>query len=161
MDDTLFQKANPAIFQLPTLPPFCIPPEDFDLWIDQNEREFVFWKGENGKQYTKDDYMDLLHTINKEYNMDDVFSKLEEGLEAFEKLESCMNLFPNYDLEKDLEEPYVDKENAIMKKFIKTGIKFVINNCEKVKEFIAYIQSNENECGPLGVVVTSNSVNVP
>ena len=69
--------------------------------------------------------MDFLHTINKEYNMDDVFSKLEEGLEAFEKLESCMNLFPNYDLEKDLEEPYVDKENAIMKKFIKTGIKFV------------------------------------
>ena len=151
----LLQKASPAFFQLPTLPPFSIPPEDFDLWTEQNEREFVFWQGENGKQNTKDDYMDFLHTINKEYNMDDVFNKLEEGLEAFEKLESCMNLFPNYDLKKDLDESYVDKENAIMKKFIKIGIKFVRNNGEKVKNFIACMESNENEeceiidkCGP-------------
>ena len=39
---TLFQKANPAVFELPTLPPFRIPPEDFDLWTDQNERELEF-----------------------------------------------------------------------------------------------------------------------
>jgi hypothetical protein len=91
MDDKMIlspilQKANTAVFQLPTLPPFCIPPEDFDLWSDQNEREFQFWQGENGRQNTKDDYMDFLYTIHKDFNMDKVFSKLEEGLEAFEKL---------------------------------------------------------------------------
>ena len=147
MDDKilspLYQNVNPAVFQLPTLPPFCVPPEDFDLWTDQNEREFKFWQG--GKQITKDDYMDFLHTINKEYDMDDVFNKLEQGLEAFEKLASCMNIFPNYDLNKDLEESYIEKENAVMIKFIKTGFKFLKKNDLEVKNFIAYIKSNEEE----------------
>ena len=75
--------------------------------------------------------------------MDEVFSKLEEGLEAFEKLEYCMNLFPNYDLKKDLKESYVEKENAIVKKFIKTGILFVKKDSEEVKNCIAYMKNNE------------------
>ena len=89
--------------------------------------------------------MDFLHTINKEYDMDDVFNKLEEGLEVFEKLVSCMNLFPNYDLKRDLEESYLEKENSMVKKFIKSGVSFVKNNEVKVRNFIDFIKNREIE----------------
>ena len=91
----------------------------------------------------KVDYMDFLHTINKELNMDDILSKLEEGLDAFE---SCMSLFPNYDLKEDLEESYVKKENAMVKIFIKTCISFVKKNSVNVKNFISYMKINEEAC---------------
>ena len=77
--------------------------------------------------------MDFLHTINNEYDMYDVFNKLEEGLEVFEKLVSCMNLFPNYDLKRDLEESYLEKENSMVKKFI---------NEVKVRNFIDFIKTS-------------------
>ena len=57
-----------------------------------------------------------------------------------------MNLFPNYDLKEDLEESYVEKENAIVKKFIKTGISFVKKNSVNVKNFISYMKINEEAC---------------
>ena len=89
--------------------------------------------------------MDFLHTINKEYDMDDVFNKLEEGLEVFEKLVSCMNLFPNYDLKRDLEESYLEKKNSMVKKFIKSGVSFVKNNEVKVRNFIDFIKNRESD----------------
>ena len=65
---------------------------------------FAFWHGEKGSKYTKEDHMDFLHSINHEFNREEVFVKLEEGLEAFGKLLSCMKQFPNYNLIKDLDE---------------------------------------------------------
>ena len=63
--------------------------------------------------------MDFLRIINHDFNMDEVFAKLEEGLEAFGKLQSYMKQFPNYNLINDLDESYTLEENAIMKEFVK------------------------------------------
>ena len=68
------------------------------------------------------------------------YVKLEEGLEAFGKLLSCMKQFPNYNLSKDLDEAYIFEENAIMKEFIKFGVKFVKKRDAGVKKFLSFIK---------------------
>ena len=57
--------------------------------------------------------------------MEEVFDKLEIGLEAFEKLVICSLNLPKYNLKKDLETIYHQKENAIVKDFIEWGVNFV------------------------------------
>ena len=136
---------NPAVFLTPVIPPITVPPEDFKEWTDDDERAFAFWQGEKGSKYTKEDYMDFLRIINHEFNMDEVFTKLEEGLEAFGKLLSCMNQFPNYDLINDLDESYTLEENDIMKEFVKFGFKFVKKRYKGVKKFILFVKKNDLE----------------
>ena len=56
--------------------------------------------------------------MNTGFNMEDVFDRIDSGLEAFEKLVDFMKNFPNYDLNKDLELMY-PKESGVFKDFIK------------------------------------------
>jgi ABC-type Fe3+-citrate transport system substrate-binding protein len=60
---------------------------------------------------------------------------------VFEKLVSCMKLFPNYDLKRDLEELYLEKENSMVKKFMKS----VKNKEVKVRNFNDFIKNREIE----------------
>ena len=58
--------------------------------------------------------------MNTGFNMEDVFDRIDSGLEAFEKLVDFMKNFPNYDLNKDVELMH-PKENGVFKDFIKFG----------------------------------------
>ena len=136
---------NPAWFLTPVLPPITVPSEDFKEWTDDDERVFAFWQGEKGSKYTKEDYMDFLHSINNEFNREEVFVKLEEGLEAFGKLLSCMKQFPNYNFIKDLDEAYTLEENVIMKEFFKFGVKFVKKREVGVKKFLSFVKKYDIE----------------
>ena len=57
--------------------PITAPPEDFKQWTEDDERDFAFWQGKEDSKY-------FLHIVNSEFNIDEVFVKLEEGFEAFE-----------------------------------------------------------------------------
>ena len=59
--------------------------------------------------------------------MEDVFDKLETGLEAFEKLVALSSKLPKYNLADDLDEMYEGEGNQLVKDFIKLGDKFVRN----------------------------------
>jgi hypothetical protein len=47
--------------------------------------------------------------------MEDVFDKLEIGLEAFEKLVALNSKLPKYNLAYDLDEMYEEERNLIVK----------------------------------------------
>ena len=97
------------------------------------------WHGKEDSKYTKQDYIDLLHIVYSEFNIDEVFVKLEEGFEAFGNLLSYMKQFPNYNLHKDLEESYNSEENVITKEFIKFGYKFVKKCVNGVYNFLGFV----------------------
>ena len=59
--------------------------------------------------------------LNTEFHKEDEFSRIESGLQAIETLVACTKQFPNYDLNKDTKEMYVDKD------FIKFGVNFIKN----------------------------------
>ena len=101
-------ECNPLVFQGSLLPPFCVSPEQLTSWTDRDLEDYKFWVTKDSK-YTRDDYRQYLLSLNEEFNntwerVD--YVKLEEGLEAFGKLLSCMKQFPNYNLSKDLDEAY-------------------------------------------------------
>ena len=81
------------------------------------------------------DYRQFLLSLNMEYDMDEVFNRMDVGLEAFEKLVACMREFPKYNLSKDLDKMY-PKDSAVFKDFIKCGVDFVT----------AYPYENESDC---------------
>ena len=138
-------ECNPLVFQGSRLPPFCVPPEQLTSWTDRDEEDYKFWVTKDSK-YTRDDYRPYLLSLNEEFNMGEVdYVKLEEGLEAFGKLLSCMKQFPNYNLSKDLDEAYIFEENAIMKEFIKFGVKFVKKRDAGVKKFRSFIKKYDLE----------------
>ena len=115
-------KCNPLVFQ-GFRPPFTVPPEQVSTWTDKDERDYKFWLGVGSKN-TKDDYRQFLLSLNMESDMNELFNKIDVGLEAFEKLVACMREFPNYKLNKDLDQMY-PKDSAISKAFIKCGVDFV------------------------------------
>jgi hypothetical protein len=69
---------------------------------------FAFWQGKKDNKYTKQDYVAFLHIVNSEFNIYEVFVKLE----ALGNLLSYMKQFPNYNLHEDLVESYNLKENV-------------------------------------------------
>ena len=110
-------------------PPFVVPPENVNLWDKDFEREYNVWKdNDSNSKSNKEDYRLYIININKDYDMEEVFDKLEIGLEAFEKLIICTFRLPNYNLNEDLEKIYHEKENVIVKDFIKWGMEFVMNH---------------------------------
>ena len=126
-------KCNPLVFQ-GFRPPFNVPPEQVSTWTDKDELEYKFWLGIGSKQ-TKEDYRQFLLSLNMEYDMDEVFNRIDVGLEAFEKLVACMREFPKYKLNKDLDQSY-PKDSVIFKEFIKCGVDFVAK----------YPYEDENDC---------------
>ena len=124
---------NPLVFQ-GFRPPFTVPPEQVSTWTDKDERDYKFWLGIGSKD-TRDDYRQFLLSLNMEYNMDEVFNRIDVGLEAFEKLVACMREFPKYNLSKDIDKMY-PKDSAVFKDFIKCGVDFVT----------AYPYENESDC---------------
>ena len=91
------------MFLSPVRLPIHVPPEDFKEWTKHDDCDFAFWQGKGDSKCTNQNYMDFLHIVNSEFNIDEVFVKLEEGFEASGKLLSCMKQFPNYNLSKDLD----------------------------------------------------------
>ena len=112
-------KCNPLVFQ-GFRPPFTVPPEQVSTWTDKDERDYKIWLGIGSKD-TRDDYRQFLLSLNMEYDMDEVFNRMDVGLEAFEKLVACMREFPKYNLSKDLDKMY-PKDSAVFKDFIKCGV---------------------------------------
>ena len=109
--------------------PFVVPPENVNLWNKDFEREYNVWKdNDSNSKSNKEDYRLYIININKDYDMEEVFDKLEIGLETFEKLVICTFRLPNYNLNEDLEKIYHEKENVIVKDFIKWGMEFVMNH---------------------------------
>ena len=96
---------NPAIFQVSQKPPFTVPVEQLNSWTVRNEKNYMFWL-DKGSTYTKDDYRQFVLSMNTEFNMEDVFDRIDLGLEAFEKLVDFMKNFPKYNLNKDVELMY-------------------------------------------------------
>lgn len=135
---------NPKVFLSPVRLPIHVPPEDFQEWTEHDERDFAYWQGKGDSKCTKQDYMDFLHIVNSEFNIDEVFVKLKEGFEAFGKLLSCMKQFPNYNLLEDLEESYTLEENIVMREFIKFGV-FVKKRVERVDKFLAFVKKHDLE----------------
>ena len=117
---------NPAIFKTRTRPPYNVPSEQTSSWTKKEVRFYQNWQG-GGKSLTREDYRQFLIDLNAEFDMEDAFSKIESGLQAFETLVACTKQFPNYNLNKDTEEMYVDKEFTIYKDFIKFGVNFIKN----------------------------------
>ena len=117
---------NPAIFKTRTRPPYNVPSEQTSSWTKKEVRFYQNWQG-GGKSLTREDYRQFLIDRNTEFDMEDAFSKIESGLQAFETLVACTKQFPNYNLNKDTEEMYVDKEFTIYKDFIKFGVNFIKN----------------------------------
>ena len=119
-------KVKPVILMNTTRPPFLVPPEEFDLWVNEDNRAYKSWKSRScDKTLTKEDFRNHIIDINNEFNMEDVFDKLEIGLEAFEKLVAFCRKVPKYSLAGDLEEMYKGEANLIVKDFIIWGKKIV------------------------------------
>ena len=107
-------------------PPFLVPHSDHNLWDEQDERDYTSWKRRAcNSKLTKDDFRNHIIDINNEFNMEDVFDRLDIGFEAFEKLVAFRSKHSKYNLVKDLEGMYEGKENFIVKDFIKWGENFV------------------------------------
>ena len=106
-------------------PPFVVPPENVNLWDKDFEREYNVWKDNDSN---KEDYRQYIINLNADYDMEEVFDKLEIGLEAFEKLIICTFRLPKYNLKEDLDKIYHEKENVIVKDFIKWGMEFVMTH---------------------------------
>ena len=60
--------------------------------------------------------------------MEDVFDKIEAGLNALEVLISFKKKFPKYNLSDDLDLMYKVKEDIVYKDFVKCGVNFVEQN---------------------------------
>ena len=107
-------------------PPFLVPHSDHNLWDEQDERDYTSWKRRAcNSKLTKDDFRNHIIDTNNEFNMEDVFDRLDIGFEAFEKLVAFRSKHSKYNLVKDLEGMYEGKENFIVKDFIKWGENFV------------------------------------
>ena len=65
--------------------------------------------------------------------------------DAFEKLLACTKQFPNYDLNKNTKEIYVDKENYIYRDFIKCGVDFIKNYEVTVNNHEVKVKVNDPE----------------
>ena len=94
---------NPEVFLSPVRLPIHVPPEDFKEWTEHDERDFAFWQGKGDSKCTKKDFMDFLHIVNSEFNIDEVFVKLEEGFEAFGKCVESVDKFLAFVKKNDLE----------------------------------------------------------
>ena len=138
-------ECNPLVLQGSQLPPFYVPPKQLTSWSDRDEMDYKFWL-DKGKKHTRDDYRQYLLSLNDEFGMEDAaYVKLEEGLEVFGKIVSCMKQFPHYKLGEDLDKAYIFEGNAIMKEFIKFGVEFVKKHDTDVKKFLSFIQKHKSE----------------
>ena len=116
-------------------PPYLVPPSDHNLWVELEERNYRSWKSiPSNSNLTKDDYRNHIIDINNEFDMEDVFDRLDSGFEAFEKLVTFCSKQPKYSLVKDLDRMYFGEENFIVKDFIKWGEKFVRTRVELNEE---------------------------
>ena len=110
-------------------PPFLVPPENLNLWDKDAEEVYNKWKSKAPSDYKggtgKNGYREYLIDLNDKYNMEETFDQLETGLLALEKLLQCMETFPSYNLEEDLEFMYKSVDHTITKEFIKKGVQFV------------------------------------
>lgn len=108
-------------------PPFLVPPEKFSDWDENFYEEFTLWKNHNSdrKDKKEEDFRQFLMDLNKEYNLEDIFDKLEIGWEAFEDLVNFIHRFKTYNLKEDLQTLYTDKDNIHMKDFLEWGARFV------------------------------------
>ena len=116
---------NPAIFKTRGRPPYNVPSEQTSSWTKKEVKFYKNCKGDG--DLTKEDYRQFLIDLNAEFDMEGAFNQIELGVQAFEKLVACTKQFPNYDLNKNTEEMYVDKENFIYRDFIKCGVDFIKN----------------------------------
>ena len=107
-------------------PPYLVPPKDLCLWDIEDEKDYKSWMRRTGnKLSTKEEFRQHIIDLNDKFDMEEVFENLEVGLYAFQKLVIFCSEFPQYSLMKDLEGMYVEKDNIIVKDFIKLGDNFV------------------------------------
>ena len=66
--------------------------------------------------------------MNKEYNMEEAFDKIEAALNALEVIVEYGKNFKKYNLCEDLDLIYIVKEDQVFKEFVKCGVNFVEQN---------------------------------
>ena len=110
-------------------PPFLVPPTELNLWDTGFEHEYNLWKGkaDSNKSTTKEDYRQHIIDLNNEFDMEDVFNKMDAAVAAIDTLLAFKKRFPNYDLNMDLDQMYEATKDAIFKDFIKFGVQLVEN----------------------------------
>ena len=84
----------------PVRPPFHVPQEDLTAWDDLDEDDYHHWQGQTDR--SREEYREFLLAMNKEYDMEDAFDKIEAGLNALEVIVSYKKKFPKYILLDDL-----------------------------------------------------------
>ena len=79
--------------------------------------------------------------------MEEAYDHIEAGLDAFEKLILCTQKFPKFNLDEELDTVYEDL--AIVKDFVKWGVKFVKNyqiDANDTVDINAELSQFSNEC---------------
>ena len=79
---------NPVIFKTPIRPPFIVPSDQVNTWTKKEVKGYKVWLG-NGNNYTRLDYRQFLIDLNTEFDMEEVFNKIEAGFAAFDDLIAC------------------------------------------------------------------------
>ena len=107
-----------------TKPPFLVPPTELNLWDTGFEHEYNLWKGkaDSNKSTTKEAYRQHIIDLNNEFDMEDVFNKMDAAVAAIDTLLAFKERFPNYDLNMDLDQMYEATKDDIFKDFIKFGV---------------------------------------
>ena len=107
-------------------PPFTVPPEQLDKWDEDFENGYSEWKSNDiYSKSSKEDYRQFVIHLNTEFDVEEIYDKLEDGLAALEKLVTCTQRFGKFILEEDLDAVYSREKDAIYKEFIKCGFNFV------------------------------------
>ena len=71
-------------------PPFTVPPEEIDKWDEDFENGYSEWKSNDiYSKSSKEDYRQFVIHLNTEFDVEEIYDKLEDGLTALEKLVTC------------------------------------------------------------------------
>ena len=81
---------------------------------------------------SEEDFRQYVVKLNSEFNLEEILDKIDIGLDAFEKLNKFMPRFPGFDLIKELENFYDEKNIEHVRDFIMLGAEFVksLDNAE-------------------------------
>ena len=124
----------PKIIHPRKWPPFVVPPEDLGEWDDSFYREFASWKRRDVDRLnmSEEDFRQYVVEVNSEFNFEEILDKIDIGLDAFEKLNKFMPRFPGFDLIKELDNFYDEKNIDHVRDFIMLGAEYVksLDNAE-------------------------------
>ena len=84
----------------PVRPPFHVPAEDLTAWKGQDEDDYQHWRGPTDR--SREEYREFLIKMNREFDMEEAFDKIEAALNALEVILAYKRNFPKYNLNQDL-----------------------------------------------------------